>query len=86
MKETLVQERDRLYNLLKEVPFPNPYPCYSNFILCEVASGMDAKALKVCFSRLHQEYTLLDDFWFCIQYLHCIDSDSQTYTCLCVYS
>ena len=48
MKNTLVQERDRLYNLLKEVPFLNPYPSYSNFILCEVASGMDAKVLKVC--------------------------------------
>uniref|UniRef100_A0A2N9G115 histidinol-phosphate transaminase n=1 Tax=Fagus sylvatica TaxID=28930 RepID=A0A2N9G115_FAGSY len=47
VKETLVQERDRLYNLLKEVSFLNPYPSYSNFILCEVASGMDAKALKV---------------------------------------
>ncbi|XP_065621392.1 histidinol-phosphate aminotransferase, chloroplastic [Quercus suber] len=46
VKDTLVQERDRLYNLLKEVPFLNPYPSYSNFILCEVASGMDAKVLK----------------------------------------
>ncbi|KAK7815918.1 histidinol-phosphate aminotransferase, partial [Quercus suber] len=46
VKNTLVQERDRLYNLLKEVPFLNPYPSYSNFILCEVASGMDAKVLK----------------------------------------
>ncbi|XP_057973299.1 histidinol-phosphate aminotransferase, chloroplastic [Malania oleifera] len=46
VKEALVQERDRLYNLLKEVPFLNPYPSYSNFILCEVTSGMDAKKLK----------------------------------------
>ena len=47
VKEVLVQERDRLYKLLKEVPFLNPFPSYSNFILCEVTSGMDAKKLKV---------------------------------------
>ncbi|XP_034677139.1 histidinol-phosphate aminotransferase, chloroplastic-like isoform X1 [Vitis riparia] len=46
VKEVLVQERDRLYKLLKEVPFLNPFPSYSNFILCEVTSGMDAKKLK----------------------------------------
>ncbi|KAL0008032.1 hypothetical protein SO802_009534 [Lithocarpus litseifolius] len=51
VKDTLIQERDRLYNLLKEVPFLNPYPSYSNFILCEVASGMDAKVLKVKMSH-----------------------------------
>ncbi|XP_050282916.1 histidinol-phosphate aminotransferase, chloroplastic-like isoform X1 [Quercus robur] len=49
VKDTLVQERDRLYNLPKEVPFLNPYPSYSNFILCEVASGMDAKVIKYKF-------------------------------------
>ncbi|RVW32789.1 Histidinol-phosphate aminotransferase 1, chloroplastic [Vitis vinifera] len=47
VKEALVQERDRLYKLLKEVPFLNPFPSYSNFILCEVMSGMDAKKLKL---------------------------------------
>lgn len=43
----LIQERERLFKLLKDVPFLNPYPSYSNFILCEVTSGMDAKKLKV---------------------------------------
>lgn len=47
VKEALVQERDRLFKLLSEVPFLNPYPSYSNFILCEVTAGMDAKKLKV---------------------------------------
>lgn len=47
VKVALVQERKRLYKLLKEVPFLNPYPSYSNFILCEVTSGRDAKKLKV---------------------------------------
>ncbi|KAL6341196.1 hypothetical protein AAG906_032312 [Vitis piasezkii] len=46
VEEALVQEQDRLYKLLKEVPFLNPFPSYSNFILCEVMSGMDAKKLK----------------------------------------
>uniref|UniRef100_A0A5B6YKR5 histidinol-phosphate transaminase n=1 Tax=Davidia involucrata TaxID=16924 RepID=A0A5B6YKR5_DAVIN len=46
VKVALVQERERLFKLLKEVPFLNPYPSYSNFILCEVTSGMDAKKLK----------------------------------------
>lgn len=46
VKETLIQERERLFKLLKEVPFLNPYPSHSNFILCEVTSGKDAKKLK----------------------------------------
>ncbi|CAI0440857.1 unnamed protein product [Linum tenue] len=46
VKDALVQERKRLYQLLEEVPFLNPFPSYSNFILCEVKPGMDAKKLK----------------------------------------
>ncbi|KAK4753863.1 hypothetical protein SAY87_001967 [Trapa incisa] len=46
VKDALVQERGRLYELLKSVPFLNPYPSHSNFILCEVTSGMGAKKLK----------------------------------------
>ncbi|XP_008461461.1 histidinol-phosphate aminotransferase, chloroplastic [Cucumis melo] len=46
VKNALVQERERLYNLLKDVPFLNPFPSHSNFILCEVTSGKDAKKLK----------------------------------------
>lgn len=46
VKEALLQERERLYNLLKDVPFLDPYPSHSNFILCAVKSGMDAKKLK----------------------------------------
>ncbi|XP_039012318.1 LOW QUALITY PROTEIN: histidinol-phosphate aminotransferase, chloroplastic-like [Hibiscus syriacus] len=52
VKEALVQERDRLFKLLQEVPFLNPYPSYSNFILCEVTSGMDAKKLKDDLSKM----------------------------------
>ncbi|KAG2253961.1 hypothetical protein Bca52824_084097 [Brassica carinata] len=46
VRDALVRERERLFKLLKEVPFLNPYPSHSNFVLCEVASGMDAKKLK----------------------------------------
>ncbi|KAL3654155.1 hypothetical protein CASFOL_003836 [Castilleja foliolosa] len=46
VKVALVQERERLFKLLQQVPFLNPYPSYSNFILCEVSSGRDAKTLK----------------------------------------
>ncbi|KAK0576174.1 hypothetical protein LWI29_013269 [Acer saccharum] len=46
VKEKLIQERERLFKLLMEVPFLHPYPSHSNFILCEVTSGKDAKKLK----------------------------------------
>ncbi|CAO2835281.1 unnamed protein product [Amaranthus hypochondriacus] len=46
VKDALVKERERLFKLLQEVPFLKPSPSYSNFILCEVISGMDAKKLK----------------------------------------
>ncbi|KAL2473963.1 Histidinol-phosphate aminotransferase 2 [Forsythia ovata] len=52
VKVALVQERERLFKLLKEVPFLNPYPSYANFILCEVTSGMDAKKLKEDLARM----------------------------------
>ncbi|THG15708.1 hypothetical protein TEA_018294 [Camellia sinensis var. sinensis] len=54
VKVALVQERERLFKLLKEVPFLNPYMSYSNFILCEVTSGMDAKKLKAL-AALHKQ-------------------------------
>ncbi|CAN6719760.1 unnamed protein product [Malus baccata var. baccata] len=46
VKEALLRERERLFNLLKQLQFLNPYPSYSNFILCEVTSGIDPKKLK----------------------------------------
>ena len=47
VKDALVKERERLFKLLQEVPFLKPSPSFSNFILCAVTSGMDAKKLKV---------------------------------------
>lgn len=46
VKNLLVEERERLYGLLKEVPYLKPHRSYSNFILCEVTSEKDAKKLK----------------------------------------
>ncbi|CAH8359458.1 unnamed protein product [Eruca vesicaria subsp. sativa] len=46
VRDALVRERERLFKLLKDVPFLDPYPSHSNFILCEVTCGKDAKRLK----------------------------------------
>lgn len=46
VKNYLVQERGRLFDLLEKVPYLRPFPSFSNFILCEVTSGKDAKKLK----------------------------------------
>ncbi|KAL1807522.1 hypothetical protein ACET3Z_024512 [Daucus carota] len=52
VKVALVQERERLFRKLKEVPFLNPYPSCSKFILCEVTSAKDAKKLKEGLSKM----------------------------------
>ncbi|BFI29313.1 hypothetical protein AXG93_1154s1790 [Marchantia polymorpha subsp. ruderalis] len=47
VKVKLVNERDRLYGLLLDVPFLTPYPSHSNFILCSVTdASKSAKQLK----------------------------------------
>ncbi|CAN6253579.1 unnamed protein product [Urochloa humidicola] len=46
VKNLLLQERERLFDLLKGIPFLKPFPSHSNFILCEVTSGKDAKKIK----------------------------------------
>jgi histidinol-phosphate aminotransferase len=50
--ELLKVECKRLFHCLQKIPFLNPYPTKSNFILCRVI-GKDAAELK---SRLAQEY------------------------------
>ena len=42
---TLVAEREKLMQALRSIPWLQPYPSHSNFILCRV-SGRDAAALK----------------------------------------
>lgn len=66
VKNALVKERDRLYDLLKGVPFLRPFPSHSNFILCEVTSGMNAKKLKV------PSYLLVLFFSFCRSYMYMV--------------
>lgn len=41
----LVAERNRMAEMLSELPFLHVYPSYSNFVLCRV-KGRDARALK----------------------------------------
>jgi histidinol-phosphate aminotransferase len=53
--QKIIRERDRLGTLLAEIPFLEPYPSRSNFILCRVA-GMEAEKLK---AQLAQEWGIL---------------------------
>jgi histidinol-phosphate aminotransferase len=48
----LKNERERLFQTLQKIPYLEPYPTHSNFILCRVV-GQDAAELK---SRLAQEH------------------------------
>jgi histidinol-phosphate aminotransferase len=48
----LKNERERLFSALDEIPYLQPYPTQSNFILCRVIE-CDASELK---TRLAQEY------------------------------
>jgi histidinol-phosphate aminotransferase len=41
----IISERERLIELLSQLPFLRPYPSQANFILCRVV-GRDARALK----------------------------------------
>ncbi|MBN1813337.1 MAG: histidinol-phosphate transaminase [Anaerolineae bacterium] len=42
----IVEERERLFGLLSDIPYLRPYPSRSNFILCQVV-GRDAHELKL---------------------------------------
>ncbi|MCC7118443.1 MAG: histidinol-phosphate transaminase [Anaerolineales bacterium] len=44
--QTLIAERERLFNQLQQIPFLKPYPTRANFILCQVLNR-DASELKV---------------------------------------
>ncbi len=50
--QRLINERERLFQSLQKIPYLQPYPTQSNFILCKVV-GRDAAELK---SRLAQEH------------------------------
>jgi histidinol-phosphate aminotransferase len=42
----IVEERERLFGLLSDIPYLHPYPSRSNFILCQVV-GRNARELKL---------------------------------------
>ena len=44
--ERIVAERARFFDMLASIPYLQPYPSQSNFILCKVV-GRDARALKL---------------------------------------
>jgi histidinol-phosphate aminotransferase len=52
----VVAERARLFDALSAIPFLQPYPSRANFVLCRVAGGVDAAALK---RRLAEEAGIL---------------------------
>ncbi|GAB4818837.1 hypothetical protein N2152v2_005883 [Parachlorella kessleri] len=46
VRDALVSERERLQQELGAVPYLQPFPSHSNFILCKVTDGRDARGLK----------------------------------------
>ena len=52
VRDALVAERRRLFEELERVPYLQPFPSHSNFILCKV-SGRDARELKDQLAREH---------------------------------
>lgn len=53
VRDALVSERQRLFEQLSAVPYLQPFPSHSNFILCKVAEGRDAKGLKDSLAQEH---------------------------------
>jgi histidinol-phosphate aminotransferase len=48
--ELIISERERLYKMLKDIPWLEPYPSQANFILCKVI-GRKAAQIKLDLSR-----------------------------------
>ena len=53
VRDALVAERQRLYEALQGIPFLQPFPSEANFVLCRVAGGKDAKAVKDTLASAH---------------------------------
>ncbi|PSC74017.1 histidinol-phosphate aminotransferase [Micractinium conductrix] len=53
VRDALVAERRRLFDALAAVPYLQPFPSHSNFILCKVADGRDARGLKDALAQEH---------------------------------
>jgi len=46
VRDALVSERERLFSMLHEIPYLEPYPSASNFILCKVVDGRLAVGVR----------------------------------------
>ncbi|KAL4439012.1 hypothetical protein ABPG77_006949 [Micractinium sp. CCAP 211/92] len=54
VRDALVAERQRLFEALQaEVPYLQPFPSHSNFVLCKVTDGRDARGLKDALAQEH---------------------------------
>ncbi len=56
VRDALVSERERLLQELRAVPYLQPFPSHSNFVLCKLADGRDARGLK---DSLAKEYGIM---------------------------
>ena len=52
VRNKLVSERQRMTTELQSLPFLHPYPSNSNFVLCKVTNGYDAKTVKLGLAKL----------------------------------
>lgn len=53
VRDALVAERQRLFEGLGGIPYLEPCPSHSNFVLCKVANGRDARGLKDALAQQH---------------------------------
>jgi histidinol-phosphate aminotransferase len=53
VRDALVAERQRLLEGLESVPYLCPFPSHSNFVLCKVEEGRDARALRDALAAQH---------------------------------
>ena len=65
--QIIVEERDRMFRLLAEIPGVSPWPSYGNFILCSFAPGVagsvyDGLAARGIFVRRFSTERLADTF------------------------
>ena len=65
--QVIVDERDRMFRLLAEIPGVSPWPSYGNFILCSFAPGVagsvyDGLAARGIFVRRFSTERLADTF------------------------
>ena len=51
VREKLVTERERMLGQLLAIPFLHVFPSSSNFLLCKVTQGYDAKQVKLGLSK-----------------------------------